>query len=89
MIAARDLWNLVPPECEGREPFTTHALAQTLNRPLAFAQRVAYCLRLTGAAQVVGKQGNRLIYIRETDVSDSSNSSRSMRATVVDVSESA
>ena len=59
--------------------------------PLSFAQRVAYCLRLTGAARVVGKQGNRLIYVRRfTNVaSDSSNSSRSMRATVVDVSESA
>jgi hypothetical protein len=89
VIAARDLWTLVPPECEGREPFTTDELAQTLDRPLAFAQRVAYCLRLTGAAQVVGKQGNRLIYVRETDVSDSSNSSTSMRATVVDVSERA
>ena len=71
-----------------------HELAQTLDRPLAFAQRVAYCLRLTGAARVVGKQGNRLIYIRDSASgygfsSDSSNSSRSMRATVVDVSESA
>jgi hypothetical protein len=37
----------------------------------------------------VGKQGNRLIYARETDVSDSSSSSTSMRATVVDVSERA
>jgi hypothetical protein len=89
VIAARDLWTLVPPECEGREPFTTYELAQSLDRPLAFAQRVAYCLRLTGAAQVVGKQGNRLIYARETDVSDSSSSSTSMRATVVDVSERA
>jgi hypothetical protein len=89
VIAARDLWTLVPPDCDGSEPFTTHELAQTLDRPLAFAQRVAYCLRLTGAAQVVGKQGNRLIYVRETEVSDPSNSSRSMRATVVDVSESA
>jgi hypothetical protein len=89
VIAASDLWTLVPPECEGREPFTTYELAQTLDRPLSFAQRVAYCLRLTGAAQVVGKQGNRLIYARETDVSDSSSSSTSMRATVVDVSERA
>lgn len=65
-----------------------------LDRPLSFAQRVAYCLRLTGAARVVGKQGNRLIYIRESEnlygfSSDSSNSSRSIRAAVVDVSESA
>ena len=91
---ARDLWTLLPPGWEGREPFTTYELAQTLDRPLSFAQRVAYCLRLTGAARVVGKQGNRLIYLRESEnlhgiSSESSNSSRSIRAAVVDVSESA
>jgi hypothetical protein len=94
VIAARDLWALVPPGCEGREPFTTHELAQRLERPLSFAQRVAYCLRMTGAARVVGKQGNCLIYTRESETiysfsSDSNNSSRSIRAAVVDVSESA
>jgi hypothetical protein len=94
VVTALDLWALLPPGCEGREPFTTYELAQMLDRPLSFAQRVAYCLRLTGAARVVGKQGNRLIYIRESESlygfsSDSSNSSRSIRAAVVDVSESA
>jgi hypothetical protein len=94
IVDARDLWTLLPPGCQGRKPFTTHELAQTLERPLSFAQRIAYCLRLTGAARVVGKQGNRLIYLRESEIlhgisSDSSNSSRSIRATVVDVSESA
>jgi hypothetical protein len=89
VVDALDLWTLLPPGCVGRSPFTTHELAQMLERPLAFAQRVAYCLRLTGAVRVVGKQGNRLIYIRESAKSDSSNSSRSIRATVVDVSESA
>jgi hypothetical protein len=94
VVASSDLWALVPPGCDGREPFTTQQLAQALERPLSFAQRVAYCLRLTGAARVIGKQGNRLIYIRDSaDVygfsSDSNNSSRSIRATVVDVSESA
>ena len=39
-----------------------YRLARELGRPLSFAQRVAYCLRLTGAARVVGKTGNRLIY---------------------------
>jgi len=94
VVEARDLWNLFPSRFTCREPFSTHELAKRLERPLAFAQRVAYCLRLTGAARVVGKQGNRLIYIRESEnvhgfSSDSSNSSRSIRATVVDVSESA
>ena len=45
-------------------PFTTRELAEQLERPLWFAQRVAYCLRLTGAARVVGKAGNQLIYVR-------------------------
>lgn len=94
VVNAHDLWTLLPSGCAGQEPFTTYELAQTLDRPLSFAQRVAYCLRLTGAARVVGKHGNRLIYIRESEnlygfSSDSSNSSRSIRAAVVDVSESA
>jgi len=65
LARAGDLWALLPPDCDGREPFTTVELAQRLGRPLWFAQRVAYSLRLTGAARVVGKTGKRLIYIRE------------------------
>jgi hypothetical protein len=60
-----DLWALLPASCAGLEPFTTLDLAQRLERPLWFAQRVAYCLRWTGAARVVGKSGNRLIYVKE------------------------
>jgi hypothetical protein len=57
-----DLWSLLP---EGLcNPFTTHDLAEQLRRPLAFAQRVAYCLRLAAAAAIVGKQGNRRVYER-------------------------
>jgi hypothetical protein len=63
---ADDLWSLLPVSCAGREPFTTVDLSRHLERPLWFAQRVAYCLRLTGAARVVGKTGNRLIYLKET-----------------------
>jgi hypothetical protein len=63
---ACDLWALLPAGCDGKEPFTSFELAQRLERPLWFAQRVAYCLRLTGAARVVGKAGNRLIYVKET-----------------------
>ena len=62
---ASDLWSLLPASCDVQEPFTTFELAQRLERNLWFAQRVAYCLRLTGAARVVGKTGNRLIYIKE------------------------
>ena len=65
LVQAGDLWGLLPEDCDGRQPFTTHDLADQLGRPLWFAQRVAYCLRLTGAARVVGKTRNRLIYLRE------------------------
>ncbi len=62
---ADDLWSLLPEACHGCEPFTTFDLADRLGRPRWFAQRVAYCLRMAGAAQVVGKSGNRLIYRRQ------------------------
>jgi hypothetical protein len=62
---ADDLWTLLPDQCDGRDPFTTFDLSERLGRPQWFAKRVAYCLRLTGAARVVGKSGNRLIYIRQ------------------------
>ncbi len=55
-----DLWNLLPAGIE--DPFTTRELAERLNRPLAFAQKVAYCLRLSGAVATVGKAGNRRVY---------------------------
>ncbi len=64
LTRAGDLWTLLPASCDWREPFTTRELAGELDRPLWFAQRVAYCLRLTGAATVVGKNGNRLVYAR-------------------------
>jgi hypothetical protein len=63
--SADDLWSLLPRHCAGREPFTTRELAREIDRPIWFAQRVAYCLRLSGAVRVTGKTGNRRIYIRE------------------------
>lgn len=57
---AADLWSLLPVALDGS--FTTFDLADRLGRPLAFAQRVGYCLRLSGAAEMVGKRGNRLVY---------------------------
>jgi hypothetical protein len=60
---AEDLWTLLPHELPC--PFTTRDLAVLLQRPLDFAQRVAYCLRWAGAVKVVGKQGNRRMYARD------------------------
>jgi len=65
LARAGDLWALLPACCDRGEPFTTVDLARWLERPLWFAQRVAYCLRLSGAARVVGKTGNRVIYVKE------------------------
>jgi hypothetical protein len=59
---AADLWGLLPDGLDA--PFTTRELADRLGRPLAFAQRVAYCLRLAGAVETVGKTGNRRVYRR-------------------------
>jgi hypothetical protein len=64
LARAEDLWTLLPDQCDGRDPFTTFDLAGWLERPVWFAQRVAYCLRLTGAARVSGKVGNRIVYAR-------------------------
>jgi hypothetical protein len=66
LLRADDLWALLPGHCDGRMPFTTRGLAQQLDRPLWFAQRVAYCLRLSGAAHVVGKSGRLQTYLRAT-----------------------
>jgi len=57
---ASDLWALLP-EFQ-LESFTTADLAGWLQRPVGFAQRVAYCLRLAGAVETLGKVGNRWIY---------------------------
>ena len=53
-----DLWKLLPQSHDWAEPFTTADIARRIDRPLWLAQRVAYCLRLSEAAQVVGKRGN-------------------------------
>jgi hypothetical protein len=58
-----DLWRLVA--CDALPAaFTTRDLAATLDRPLWFAQRVAYCLRQSGAARVEGKRSNLRVYAR-------------------------
>jgi hypothetical protein len=57
---AADLRRLLP----GRMPrqFHTAHLAERLKAPRWTAQRIAYCLRKMGAVEIVGKQGNALLY---------------------------
>lgn len=57
-----DLWRLVPGGLAA--PFHTGNLAETLGVRRGVAQRIAYCLRQTGAAAVCGKTGNALLYER-------------------------
>lgn len=64
LAAGADLWRLLPADWDWTEPFTTRDLAGRLGRPLGFAQRVAYCLRLSGAARLVGKRRNNRVYAR-------------------------
>ena len=44
------------------EPFTTADLAAAAGINRGLARKVAYCLRRCGAAEVVGKQGNAMLY---------------------------
>jgi len=65
---AADLWRLFPGDHDWAVPFTTADISARTGRPLWFAQRVAYCLRLSGAARKVGKSGNRLIYVQDQGI---------------------
>jgi hypothetical protein len=42
--------------------FSTNDLAQHAEIPRWLAQKMAYCLRMTGAIKVTGKQGNAVLY---------------------------
>jgi hypothetical protein len=57
-----DLWKLLPKGLRGS--FDTARLAAHANTPRWSAQRIAYCLRQAGAAELVGKRGNALLYKR-------------------------
>jgi hypothetical protein len=59
---AGDLLGLIPPELP--QPFHTGQLAEALDIRRGIAQRIAYCLRQTGAATVCGKVGNAIVYER-------------------------
>ena len=58
-----DLADLLPDDLP--EPFTTGDLAEQLNRPRWLTQKMAYCLRESGAITPTGKRGNALLYTRE------------------------
>lgn len=45
------------------DAFTTRDLADVLGMRRSFAQRMAYCLREMGEIEMVGKQGNALVYV--------------------------
>ena len=62
---AADLWHLLPAGLGLDGPLTTLDLAYRLNRPVEFAQRVAYCLRHAGAVQPRGIDRRRRVYARE------------------------
>jgi len=57
---AADLLALLPPKLP--QPFHTGHIADGLGIRRWIAQRIAYCLRQTGAAAVCGKAGNAVLY---------------------------
>jgi len=58
--ATADLLALL--ETELPEPFSTAELALAAGRDRALAQKLAYCLRQAGVAEICGKAGNSLLY---------------------------
>ena len=67
-----DLWKLLPDGHDWRAPFTTDDIARRMGRPLWFAQRVAYCLRLSGAAREIGRRKHHRLYTEERAPASSS-----------------
>ncbi len=65
IASAADAAAFVPDELE--EPFDTAALGLAVGRPRWVAQKMAYCLRETGAIEIAGKSGNALLYVRTVD----------------------
>jgi len=58
--SAEDLLGFLVRELD--EPFTTRDLAEALDQPVAMARKMVYCLKHTQVADVIGKQGNTLLY---------------------------
>jgi hypothetical protein len=61
---AVDLWSLLPAGLD--TSFTTSDCARKLGRSVAFAQKMAYCLRHAGAIEERGFRERRRIYARPT-----------------------
>ena len=59
---AHDLARLLPPQLE--RVFSTEEIARHAPMPRWLAQKMAYCLRKTGAVDVAGKRGNAWLYER-------------------------
>jgi len=60
-----DLRTLLPADLP--DPFHTLDLARALNKPRWLAQKVAYCLRKSGAAADVGRAGRSRLYSMATE----------------------
>jgi hypothetical protein len=60
--SSSDLFSLI--EGPLPEQFTTRDLAGAMGQPRWLAQKLAYCLRESGAAELAGKTGNALRYCR-------------------------
>jgi hypothetical protein len=60
--SAGDLMQIMPDDLPS--PFQSAHLAERLRIKRRVAQRIAYCLRKTGAAEQIGKQGNARLYQR-------------------------
>ncbi|MEZ6138594.1 MAG: hypothetical protein R3C53_27235 [Pirellulaceae bacterium] len=63
-IELRTVFDLLAllPIAELPVPFDTQELSAALGRPRWLAQKIAYCLRCTGAAKVDGKRGHAQLY---------------------------
>ena len=55
-----DFHALIPQDLT--EPFSTNELGKSINQPRWLAQKMAYCLRHMGVIEIVGKNGNSLLY---------------------------
>jgi hypothetical protein len=55
-----DYLGLIP--LESPDPFSTYELSECIGQPRWLAQKMAYCLRHMDALEVVGKNGNALLY---------------------------
>jgi hypothetical protein len=60
LASPEDLLGLVPADLS--DPFTTVDLADGLGRSRHLAQEVAYCLRVSGAVESVGRDKRGILY---------------------------